>query len=1155
MKRFRQFIFFKILIWLFLVTIFCSCHYQEPDNQAREHFMNPPESARPWVFWYWMHGAYSKDGITADLEAMKKAGIGGAFLVPIKGITDPPLYEPSINQLSPEWWDILKYTLDEARRCGIIITMHASDGFATAGGPWITPELSMQKVVWTEKRIKNGENFNGTVVQPEDYEGYYRDLAVYAFPTPGQGNIPEDFIPLVTTSDPGFDGRSLLDKGNRNRFRSREKSWIMFEYSEPVTCRSVTIFRDGTNFPSLRPMIEVSDDGVLFREILRLEPPRAGWLDWTEDVTCSVKPVSARYFRFIFDPEGVEPGAEDLDAAKWNHALSLRAINISGFPRLGHFEGKNGSSWRVAPRTDVSAIPDALCVKPEEIVNLTDRLMNNNRIDWNPPEGNWTIIRMGYTSTGQMNETGGAGKGLECDKFNPEAVKLQFKKWFDESVKVAGEELVPEVLKILHVDSWECGSQNWSPIFREEFINRRGYDPLDYLPVMAGIPMVSADVSERFLYDVRMTISELVMDVFYNTLNELAHSRNCLFSGECIAPVFVSDGMELFGRMDIPMGEFWLRSPSHDKLNDMLDAISGAHVYGKNIIQAEAFTEIRIDWDEHPGMIKSLGDRNLALGANRMVHHVFTHNPWLDRKPGMTLDRVGLYFQRDQTWWDQVNGWTGYLQRCQALLQMGAPVVDVAVFTGEEIPRRAITPERLVSSLPGIFGDDLIRSEQERLENRGSPMRELPRGVRTTDNMADPEEWIDPLRGYAYDSFNKDALLRLSKVDNGKITLPGGLAYSLLIIPGSRPLSPNAGIMSAEVAERILKLVKDGATVVFTEKPEHTPGLSYYAENEKRLGALTEELFGSEKHFIQTGGERVVEVRNIGKGRIIPGPYQASSFNPLGIERDLFVTDGTGILQGNVAWTHRIDGNTDIYFLSNQVNEERELTVSFRTSGRWPEIFDPVNGEIFKASAWRSSEGRTILPLKMPPDGSLFVIFSEETEETSINRGENHPVFEEVMEIEGRWEIVFDKEYGGPGQAFFMDSLTDWTEMESDSVRFYSGTAVYRKTFRVDTPVHDSSRYWIDLGEVSNIASLNLNGKDCGIAWTEPFRLEISDRIKPGENTLEIHVSNTWANRIIGDHLKPEAERLTWTTAPYRLRNQPLLKSGLAGPVILLKQL
>ncbi|RZK51748.1 MAG: DNA-binding protein, partial [Hymenobacter sp.] len=457
--------------------------------------------------------------------------------------------------------------------------------------------------------------------------------------------------------------------------------------------------------------------------------------------------------------------------------------------------------------------PDAQCVPLGKIINLTSQLDASGRLTWAAPPGRWSILRLGHTSTGQINTTGGGGRGLECDKFNPAAVSLQFDKWFGEAERQGGPELAARVLKVLHVDSWECGSQNWSANFATEFRARRGYDLLPWLPVLAGVPLESADASERVLFDVRQTIAELVNDKFYGTLRDLAHAQGCTLSAESVAPTMVSDGLLHYQNADVPMGEFWLRSPTHDKPTDMLDAVSGAHLYGKNIVQAEAFTELKLAWDEHPGMLKALQDRNYALGVNRLVYHVFVHNPWLDRRPGLTLSSIGLFFQRDQTWWKPGRAWVDYARRCQALLQLGRPVVDVAVFTGEETPRRAILPNHLVRDLPGIFGPQAVEAEKKRLANAGLPMREQPEKVSASANLETAAMLVDPLHGYAYDSFNKDALLRLAKVENGRIVLPGGASYGLLVVPGATKMSPDSAAMSPEVAQRLRYFGRHGGAI------------------------------------------------------------------------------------------------------------------------------------------------------------------------------------------------------------------------------------------------------------------------------------------------------------------------------------------------------
>jgi hypothetical protein len=752
--------------------------------ELEQAFLHPPQNAKPWVFWYWMQASVTREGITADLKALAQEGIGGAYLMPIKGPANPPYINPPVNQLTKPWWDMVRFAMSEADKYHIKLAMHDCDGFAVAGGPWITPEMSMQKVVWTKTPVSGSKTFHDTLPKPQSYKGYYKDIKILAYPSPeGSGITSQTIIPKVTAST-GADVQYLAEADHKKSFTSNEPCWIQFAFDKPFTCRSLVIHANASNFQSERMTVEASDDGVTFKKITQLEPPRSGWQDGDADITNDIAPTTARYFRFAYDKESTEPGAEDIDFAKWKPSLKFSGIELSSEPKVHQYEGKTGEVWRVSKRTTEQQLPDDLCVPLNKIIDITNKLDANGKLNWSVPAGNWTILRIGHTSTGHTNATGGAGAGLECDKFDPAAAKFQFDHWFGEIIKQVGPDMAKRVLKIFHIDSWECGSQNWSPVFASEFKKRRGYELMTYLPLMAGVPVQSADVSEKVLSDVRQTIAEVLVDNFYGTMAKLAHANGCVFSAESVAPVFTSDGMLHYKEADLPMGEFWLRSPSHDKPNDMLDAISGGHIYGKNIIQAEAFTELRMMWDEYPGMLKAMADRNLAAGINRYVFHVDVLNPWLNRKPGMTLDGIGTFFQRDQTWWKPGEAWFRYIQRCQAMLQLGHPVVDIAVFTGEETPRRAILPDRLVSTLPGLFGEDRVKQEAKRLANVGVPLRVIPDGVTNIVNAADPDKWVDALRGYNYDSINLDALLRLATVKTGVLFCRAGQVMAFWLFRG-----------------------------------------------------------------------------------------------------------------------------------------------------------------------------------------------------------------------------------------------------------------------------------------------------------------------------------------------------------------------------------
>ncbi|MFC7667734.1 glycosyl hydrolase [Hymenobacter humi] len=1121
-----------------------TAHAQAPVVDLQAAFQNPPESAKPWVFWYWMNAAVTAEGITADLEAMKEAGIGGAYLMPIKGVENPPAISPPAVQLSPQWWKMVRHSMQEADRLGLKLAMHFSDGFALGGGPWITPELSMQHVVSAQTQVTGGKQLRLTLPQPPTVQGYYRDIAVYAYPTPTGGSISTYTTkPQITSSIVGENLERLATAGNKAGFKTNEPGWIQYAFNQPFTCRAIRIKSNGYNYQAHRLRVEASNDGRTFRPVARLQPPRSGWQD-SSAVTHALPATTARFFRFAYDPTGSEPGAEDLDAAKWKQSLKVSEIQLSSEARIHQFEGKNGDVWRVSERTTAAQVPDAQCVPLGKIINLTGKLDASGQLNWTAPPGRWTILRMGHTSTGQVNTTGGGGRGLECDKFNPAAVTLQFDKWFGEAVRQGGPELAARVLKFFHVDSWECGSQNWSANFAAEFRQRRGYDLLPYLPVLAGVPLQSADVSERVLFDVRTTIAELVNDKFYGTLKELAHAKGCAFSAEAIAPTMVSDGLLHYKNVDVPMGEFWLRSPTHDKPNDMLDAISGAHIYGKNIVQAEAFTELKLAWDEHPGMLKALQDRNYALGVNRMVYHVFVHNPWLDRRPGMTLSGIGLFFQRDQAWWKPGRAWVDYARRCQALLQLGHPVVDVAVFTGEETPSRALLPDKLVAELPGIFGPQMVTSEQKRLANVGLPMRELPEKVSASANMATAETLVDPLHGYAYDSFNKDALLNLATVQKGQLTLPGGASYRLLVVPGAQKMWPDSTSMSPAVAKRLRDLVQAGATVLLDRQPTRSPELRNFPLADKEVQLVAAEL-------AQAGGlvASAATTAPVGPGRVLPGPFTADSFAALGLERDVTASLANGQRAPGIAWNHRTDAQFDIYFISNQLDSAHTITLSLRVAGRRPELWDAVTGETRPAREWQTANGRTNLPLRLDRNGSVFVVFREPTAAQAEHTGSNWLAVQPVQSITGPWRVSFDSKAGGPAQPVVFKELTDWSKHTDAAIRHYSGTAEYTQTFRWKPGKRPRQRVWLELGQLANLAEVQVNGKACGISWTAPYRVDITEPVKKGDNQLRILVTNTWANRLIGDQALPAEQRLTQTTAPSPTAGKPLLPAGLLGPV------
>ena len=1005
------------------------------------------DTTRPWTFWYWMYGAVSEAGVKADLQAMKDVGLGGCYLMPIRSAAERPKFRGDADALSDKFWHMVDVSFAQADSLGLEMGIHICDGFALAGGPWITPAESMQKIVFCDTLIAGGSH-QFRMAKPQHNNNYYEDIAVYAIPIHDRNVVMADNWDIKQQPKPIVSYSPEVTINAKGVYCADLPCWIQYDFGEPTLVRNIEVTPSGTNIQSQRLLVKASDDGVVFYPVKQLAPPRQGWQNTGFNTTFSLPPTMARYFRMEWTPEGTEPGAEDLDAAKWKAVLRLKDIKFGSWPLLDNWEGKAGYVWRIAPDTPVEDVAKDDYLHPDEILQTT---VQGDFVTLELPEGQWRILRMGHTSTGHTNATAGGAKGLECDKFSRQAVEKQVDNWFG----VFKKRPHSNVVKYLHVDSWECGSQNWGYRFAEEFKQRRGYDLLPLLPIYAGVPMKGGD---KTLRDIRKTINELINEVFFVTVAQKAKDYGVQFSSESVAPTMVSDGMEHYKFVNQPMGEFWLNSPTHDKPNDMLDAISGGRVYGKNVIQAEGFTELRGVWDETPAMVKPLLDRNFALGINRLFFHVNTHNPWLDRKPGMTLDGIGLFFQRDQTWFPEAKAFVDYITRCQTLLQMGKPVVDIAVFTGEEMPRRAFTPDRLVPMLPGLFGAERVASEQKRLANIGQPMTESPVGVRHSAGIIDLKDWINALHGYQYDSMNKDALL----------TQP--FNYKVLVVPeGMRT--------SLQVRSRLAELAEQGVLILHK-------------------------------------------------------PYEKSTFNNLPPD---------AVLPEGIAFTHRQTQDGDIYFLANQQDKAVTFQPVFRAQQQQAMCYNPVNNELVKYDNGS---------LTLPPYGSLFVIYGQE------------PCIQGVYKLftQGIQTVYTTKTIDEPYTLSFRESgltlkkqrLFDWSQHSDDRIRYFSGHCRYTTTFKHH--VREAKQVVLSLPSVKDIAHVWVNGHDCGIAWTEPYELDITKAVKKGKNTLEIEVVNTWHNALRGADMNKAPYGGIWTNAKYRTKGDQLLPAGLlAEPVIMIK--
>jgi hypothetical protein len=1087
-------------------------------------FLNPPQGAGPGAYWYWLGGNVTRAGITADLEAMRDAGIWNPMLFAIGKSGPDTQIKPPADALTSVWWEMVEHAASEAARLGLILSLNCCDGWATASGPWITPELSMQHVVWSEHTVDGGKHFDAVLPKPPTSHDYYREISTLAFPCPHeweetsfsrQARVATN-LPLKVP-----DPAALSNPDNTSEVVDTQQSgWIDYVFDAPFTLRSVRVhtpspegYAPGVYRAANSLEVQVSDDGKTFRRIGALEYPRHGWQTNLTTLTHAVPQTTARCFRLVHREIPPQPYEEEFDFGQ-DTRLRFFSIVLSSEPRIHHLQGKSGEQWALSRRTTREDLPDDACVPLHAIVDLTSRLDAEGRLRWDVPRGRWRILRIGYTTTGSQNSAAGGAQGLECDKFSSATAQLQFDSWFGLALSKVGPSLAGKVLHVLHVDSWEAGAQNWSPAFAAGFRNLRGYDLLPYIATLTGVPVTSADVSERVLLDVRRTINDLMQTGFFQTLATLAHQHGCLFSAEPANPTFPADGLEHIAKIDWPMGEFWLGTPRNDKPTDIKDAVCGSRLYGKRIAGAESFTQGLMKWDEHPFTLKPVGDRIYCEGINRFMLHVYAHQPWLDRAPGMTLSGIGTFFSRTQTWWKPGKAWFDYLRRCQAVLQEGVAVADVCCFTGENLPARSLLPRQLSVALP---------------------------------------------EGFSYDCINRDGLLHLAEVRDGWIVLKSGGRYRVLVLPDDVLLTP-------EIATRLRDLVRAGA-VVMGPRPLRSPSLTDFPAADATVRAVADELWG-DAEGVQSPNQ--VTDRLVGNGRVIWGRPLAAVLTEAGVPPDLELVAP----EGPFRWTHRRGDGWDVYFVSNQFNMPLKVMATFRVSGRRPELWHADSGEMEKLAMWREESGRTVVPLSFDPCGSVFVVFAQPTDSvdrkaqltamsgsSSDRAGGRASVRERdlppALALNGPWHARFTDRVTQPVE-LTLRSLSSWTEQVEEAVKYYSGTATYTTDFVVPKAmVRKEIRLSLELGVVHDLVEVWLNDQHLGVLWKPPFNIDVTHAARAGRNKLRLAVTNTWRNRIIGDYGKEPAERKSYVVPLLRLGKEwlpggpgtVLSPAGLLGPV------
>ncbi|MDR1492610.1 MAG: hypothetical protein LBT05_07805, partial [Planctomycetaceae bacterium] len=600
----------------------------------KNEFAKPDAENRPWVYWFWNNGNLTKEGITADLEAMANTGIGGVLIMEVgQGAPAGP-----VDFLSDQWRELFQFMIKEANRCGIEVNMNNDAGWNGSGGKWIKPEHGMQVLTWTETNLTEQKPETIILSEPPKKHGYYRDIAVFAFPTPTDHSEKKSVNP------------------NQNRRATPENKAIIAQ---------------------------------------------------------------------------------------------------------------------------------------KEVIDLTEKLTKDGTLDWKVPAGNWTILRIGHTCKGVMvHPAPTSGVGLECDKLSVEASEEAFNgqigKLIADNKAFTG---IGKTLMSTHIDSWENGSQNWTPKMRNEFQQRRKYDLWKFLPVFVGYTIDSTEITDRFLWDFRRTVSEMCLEYHVGTFKRLANQHDLKLSIEAYGSP--CDYIQYGGIADEPMGEFWIGGGAMSSCRGMA---SSGHIYGRKIIGAETFTANNAErWKEHPGSMKALGDKAFAEGINRFVFHRYSFQPWLNVKPGLMMGPWGIHYERTQTWWHLTPAWHQYLSRCQFMLRQGNFVADIIYVEAEDSPQHYTG---------------------------------------------------HPKNGYQWDQCGTHAVNQMS-VKNGKLILPSGANYEVLVLPTTNRMTP-------ELLRKIIELVKDGATVIGNQ-PVGALGLTDYPKNDQSVTEFANELWGNSAEKI---GER-----------------------------------------------------------------------------------------------------------------------------------------------------------------------------------------------------------------------------------------------------------------------------------------------------------
>ncbi len=1056
---------FYASVFLLALNGIAVCQQPTGLDDIQGRFTTISDTVQTSIYWYWINGHISKEGVVKDLEAMKKVGINRAFIGNI-GLDGDPY--GSVKLFSGEWWDILHTTLKTAARLDIQIGIFNGPGWSQSGGPWIKPQESMRYLTASQLMVKGPSVFNKKLVKPQSF---FQDVKVLAYPVAAGYDADISALKPALSSEPEVDSLGkVMDKDLSTGIPlvGGKKFVLNIDSRKPYTVRGVILTTTkqevrlegdveaevNNQFVTLRHFVIDRTNGAL----------NVGFTPWGA-AGLSVPATTSGRFRIVFTSVSSNSG--------------LAEVKLSSTPVVENFTEKTLAKMWPTPHPFWDAyqwapqpVETSYIVDPSSVVDVSKFMDTSGVLHWKVPPGNWIIERTGMTSTNVSNSPAPPeGRGLEVDKMNETHVADHFNAFIGEILRrIPAEDR--RTFKVVVEDSYETGGQNWTDNLITEFKEAYHYDPTPYLPVMQGKVVGSEDKSDRFLWDLRRLIANDVSFKYVGGLRKISHQYGLSTWLENYGHWgYPGEFLQYGGQSDEIGGEFWSEGDLGDIENRA--ASSSAHIYGKTKVSAESFTAAGNAFARYPALFKQRGDRFFTEGINNTLLHVYIQQPQDSILPGMTAF-FGVEFNRLNTWFFDMDILLQYLKRCNMLLQQGHYVADAAYFIGEDAPKMTGTTD---PALP---------------------------------------------KGYSFDYINADVIKERLTVSHGKLVLPNGTSYSILVLPKLKTMRP-------ELLARLKELVQQGA-VILGPAPDRSPSLAAYPEADRQVKALAGELWKNPNG-----------VTRVGKGLVLSGMSIQEAFDLIKASPDLKVKGSDSIL-----FIHRQTEDGSFYFVSNQKKTAATFVSTFSVTGKNPELWNPIDGSIRDLPSFEDNGETTAVPMQLAALESAFIVFRKTAGKGDRTKS-NYPVVDRTIPISQSWTVQFDPSMRGPVKPVVFDSLADWSNNANDSIRFYSGTAYYRNTFTIGA-IKEGSHYVLDLGEARAIAKATVNGVEVGGVWTSPYQIDITKAVRAGVNQLTVKVVNTWVNRLIGDSKLPAGQRPTAVIYGPDPRG-PLESSGLLGPV------